>query len=173
LSFQGISDAVASGYMARHGRATFRAIHKGLKDRPSCPKLTSYWHFEACRYQKGSGTCAEPDHLAHCPLPSHRLRNGRLNQTAYSLFLFIRDIAGGDLVAWLDSQLAKATAVRPPHWATVAREAVLAPLRGVYGVSDKVLSMSLSSLLLGAGHGRQGWQETGASMIAVDTLVHN
>src|SRR5436853_7892467 len=45
LSFQGVSDAVASGYMARHGRATFRAIHKGLKNRPSCPKLRSYWHF--------------------------------------------------------------------------------------------------------------------------------
>jgi hypothetical protein len=35
------------------------------------------------------------------------LRNGRLNQTAYSLFLFIRDIADGDLVGWIDRQLAE------------------------------------------------------------------
>jgi hypothetical protein len=27
------------------------------------------------------------------PLPNHWLRNGRLNQTAYSLHLFIRDIS--------------------------------------------------------------------------------
>ena len=33
---------------------------------------------------------------------------GRLNQTAYGLFLFIRDLAGGDLVAWIDRQLATA-----------------------------------------------------------------
>ena len=33
--------------------------------------------------------------------------------------------------------------------------------------------MTLSSLLLGAGQGRQRWIEVGASMIAVDTLVHN
>jgi len=30
-----------------------------------------------------------------CPLPRHALRNGRLNQTVYSLFLFMRDVAGG------------------------------------------------------------------------------
>ena len=38
------------------------------------------------------------------PLPTHQLRNGRLNQMAYSLFLFIRDIADGDLVGWIDQQ---------------------------------------------------------------------
>ena len=43
----------------------------------------------------------------------------------------------------------------------------------VYGVSDKVLSMTLSGLLLGAGQGRQRWAEVGGSMIVVDTLVHN
>jgi hypothetical protein len=38
-------------------------------------------------------------------IPTHRLRNGRLNQTAYSLFLFIRDVAGSDLVGWIDARL--------------------------------------------------------------------
>src|SRR6266516_1016695 len=51
--------------------------------------------------------------LAHaperlCPLPTHRLRNGGLNQLAYGLFLFCRDSVGGDLVAWLDTRLAEA-----------------------------------------------------------------
>ena len=43
-----------------------------------------------------------------CPLPLHEFRNGNLNQLAYSLFLFIRDVAGGDLVGWIDRRLAEA-----------------------------------------------------------------
>jgi hypothetical protein len=60
-----------------------------------CPKLKTYWHFHGCRYNKLGRTCAEPDHISRCPLPTHDLRNGRLNQTAYSLYLFVRDIADG------------------------------------------------------------------------------
>ncbi len=52
------------------------------------------------------------------------------------------------------------------------RMAVIAPLKEVYGVSDKVLMVALSSLFLGAPR-RRTWAEVGASMIAVDTLVHN
>jgi len=47
-------------------------------------------------------------------LPKHNLRNGRLNQTAYSLFLFIRDIADGDLVGWIDGQLQAANYLAGP-----------------------------------------------------------
>jgi hypothetical protein len=53
------------------------------------------------------------------------------------------------------------------------REAVLDPLRQVYGVSDKVLSMALSTLLMAAPKSMRLWAELGASMIAIDTLVHN
>jgi hypothetical protein len=105
LSYQGISNQVAHDYMERHGRATWRDIEQKLGRGASCPKLKSYWHFHDCRYDKVSRTCAEPDHIRRCPLPKHVLRNGRLNQTAYSLFLFIRDIADGDLIGWIDQQL--------------------------------------------------------------------
>ena len=53
------------------------------------------------------------------------------------------------------------------------RDAVIAPLRQIHGVSDKVLTMALSSLLLGAPKKLRLWPEVGASMIAIDTLVHN
>ena len=53
------------------------------------------------------------------------------------------------------------------------RDALIAPLREIYGVSDKVLTMALSSLLLGAPNRMRLWHEVGASMIAIDTLVHN
>ena len=51
--------------------------------------------------------------------------------------------------------------------------ALIEPLREVYGVSDKVLAMALSSLLLGAPKKMGLWIEVGGSMIAIDTLVHN
>jgi hypothetical protein len=43
----------------------------------------------------------------------------------------------------------------------------------VYGVSDKVLAMALSQLLLCAGRHRPIWFEVGTNLIAIDTLVHN
>jgi hypothetical protein len=124
--------------MERHGRATWRDIHRNFQAVVPCPKLASYWHFHDCRYHKSSGTCAEPDHLPDCPLPTHRLRNGRLNQSAYSLYFFIRDIADGDLVAWIDARLAETEQPTGPDRLARMREALLAPLGNVYGASDKV-----------------------------------
>jgi hypothetical protein len=172
LSFQGISDQVASDYMRRHGLVTWADIDRGLRSGCTCPKLKSYWHFHGCRFDKLSRTCAEPDHIDQCPLPTHDLRNGRLNQMAYSLFLFIRDIAAGDLTGWIDSRISDAGQMDAPSHAAI-RESLLDPLRHVYGLSDKVLSMALACLLIGAPKGRPHWVEVGASMIAIDTLVHN
>ena len=173
LSYQGISDRVAADYMEQHGRATWRDIEAKLGHGVSCPKLQSYWHFYGCRYDKLSRTCAEPDHIDHCPVPSHDLRNGRLNQTAYSLYLFVRDIAAGDLVGWIDRQFREADRPDDADRPARLRAALIEPLREVYGVSDKVLTMTLSCILLAAPRGYETWQEVGASMIAIDTLVHN
>ena len=173
LSFQGIANSVASAYMQRHGQATWRDIDRKLRRNPICPKLKSYWHFYGCRYQKNSGTCAESEHFSACCLPSHPLRNGHLNQMAYSLFLFIRDIADGDLVGWIDARLAEADGPPVAGRTERMRDALIEPLRHVYGVSDKVLSMALSSILIAAGPERPRWRKVGQSMIAVDTLVHN
>ncbi len=165
FSFQGISDLIAANYIRRHGQATWTSVRKNLAKGPSCPKLQSYWAFHGCRYEKTSGTCAEPDHIAACPLPNHRLRNGHLNQIAYSLYLFIRDIADGDLVGWIDHRLSQAN--HQPG------SALIEPLRNVYGISDKVIAMALSGLLIGAGDVRPDWPKVGVQLIAVDTLVHN
>jgi hypothetical protein len=173
FSYQGISDQVASGYMQRHGTATWHVIESDLRHAPSCPKLRSYWHFHDCQYNKTRYTCAEPDHLAKCPLPNLWLRNGRLNQTAYALHLFIRDIADCDLVGWIDRRLTTAANQYKPNRLARMRAALLDPLKEVYGVSDKVLMMALSQLFLGAPRARRRWREVGGSMIAVDTLVHN
>ena len=150
-------------------RATWRSVRASLARRPPCPKLQTYWHFHDCRYEKTSGTCAEPGCIATCPLPAHRLRNGHLNQMAYSLYLFVRDVANGDLVEWIDDQVAQAVKLTNPDRVNVLIE----PLRNVYGISDKVLALGLSDILIGAADVRPAWLEVGMQLIAVDTLVHN
>jgi len=170
LSYQGISDAVAEGYIDRHGNVTWAEIECSLGTNPGCDMLHGYWAFTGCRYHKGFQTCATPDQFGCCPLPRHPLRNGRLNQSAYSLFLFIRDIAGGDIVEWIDKQLADHAGSAN---LAAARAALIDPLRHVYGISDKVIAMALAMLLMGAGATRPGWFDVGASFIVVDTLVHN
>ena len=173
LSYQGISDQIAYNYMEQHGYVRWDDINQKLAGDASCPKLRSYWHFHDCGYTKLRRTCAEPNHISRCPLPTHDLRNGRLNQTAYALYLFIRDLADGDLIGWIDQQLQAANSPAGPDRVARMRDALIAPLREVHGVSDKVLTMALSSILLGTPSKLRLWPEVGASMIAIDTLVHN
>jgi hypothetical protein len=90
---------------------------------------------------------------------------------AYSLFLFMRDIADADFVGWIDKQLATVDPHAPNRLAAL-REAVIGPLRNVYGVADKVLAVALADLLLSAGWQRPVWREVGATFVAIDTLVH-
>jgi hypothetical protein len=169
FSFQGISDEIAANYMAKHGQATWASVCKNLDRQASCPKLQAYWDFHDCRYEKTTGTCAEPNHIGTCPLPSHQLRNGHLNQIAYSLALFIRDIADEDLVAWIDQRLGQAIELTSADRVNVLIE----PLRNVYGISDKVLALGLSDILIGAADVRPAWLDIGVQLIAVDSLVHN
>jgi hypothetical protein len=49
----------------------------------------------------------------------------------------------------------------------------LEPFTDVYGISSKIVSMNLASLLLAGDIDRPSWIRAGAGMIAVDTLVHN
>jgi len=172
FSLQGISDRIAWGYMEKHGSANWSTAQATLRRIPTCPKLRSYWAFDDCRYRKGCSTCSEPEHIDLCPVPRLRLRNGRLNQTAYSTFLFIRDLADNDIVSWIDRQLEAAAAAHDNNREIACQEALIGPLRNIYGVSDKVLTMTLSTLLM-ANRDRPIWFETGKSMIAIDTLVHN
>jgi hypothetical protein len=170
FSYQGVSDQVARKYIQQNGSASWSGINAQLAKSPTCPRLRNYRTYSDCRYDKTSFSCSEPEHIDACPVPLHRLRNGRLNQTAYSFFLFVRDIARGDIVGWIDNQVENSA---EPEIDVPDSEPLVGPLRHVFGVSDKVLTMALSSLLLGVPDGRPLWFETGTAMIAIDTLVHN
>jgi hypothetical protein len=172
LAYQGISDYVAHDYMERHGSVTWHQIEESLRAPPSCSKLHSYWQFHKCGYNKSSRICSEPKLTRRCPLAAHPLRNGRLNQSAYSLYFFMRDIAGGDFVGWLESNIAKGR--RSGRQPSVVAGDLVVSTRHLYGVSNKMLTMTLSDILIGGGGGgRPFWRRVGAEMIVIDTLVHN
>jgi hypothetical protein len=172
FSYQGISNRVADQYIRQHGNATWRQIARLLASSPPCPRLVNYWSFDGCRYDKTSQCCAEPEHMDRCPVPTHRLRNGRLNQAAYDFFFFIRDLAASDFPGWIDDQLAGVDD-NSPNKHQQMQDALIHPMRHIYGVSDKVLAMTLSSVLIAAPEARPGWFEAGSHMIVVDSLVHN
>jgi hypothetical protein len=79
------------------------------------------------------------------------------------LFLFIRDIAGSDLVGWIDARLAETDEPGVPDRLARLRQALLAPLGQVFGASDKVLSMTLSGLLLAPGKVGNGGPKSAAA----------
>jgi hypothetical protein len=172
FSYQGISDSVADTYLERHGNATWHQIGDLLTRQPSCPRLLNYWTYENCRYEKQSERCAEPEHFGCCPVPSHHLRNGRLNQTAYSLYFFVRDIMAGDVGGWIDNQIASVEK-SSSNYHQLIQDALIEPMRHIFGVSDKILSMALSSILMAAPDNRPHWFKAGSQMIVVDTLIHN
>src|SRR5947208_3137798 len=82
---------------------------------------------------------------------------GRLSQTAYGLFLFMRDLAGGHVVGWIDERLATVDLAPAPDRPMRLRQALLEPLGNIYGVSNKVLAMALSDLLLAGDAKRSTW----------------
>lgn len=173
FSMQGISDRAALTYMESHDRPSWRDLQQATSRPLACPKLRNYWTFCGCGYRKAARTCAEPAALAKCSVPRTVLRNGRLNQMTYSLFFFIRDVTDENLVDWIDWSLAQASLGTVKNRAYRMRRALIEPLQNLYGVSDKLLNMTLADILLAAPASKPLWLETGYSMIAIDTLVHN
>ena len=107
-----------------------------------------------------------------CPVPKLALRKGVLNEQAFSLYLFIRDECGSDLVAYID-RLLEVDRHRRRSNLHRARRALLAAFTRIVGVSRKLAGMMLSQILLNAGPDRKRWHAVGASIVVVDSLVHN
>lgn len=176
LSLQGISDRVAFAWDAEHGGISWAAIGASLAVAPRCPKLKCYWAFSRCGFRKGAATCSVPTLLPSCPLPRHDLRKGLLNRSAYGLFMFVRDVCGGDLVAWLDQRLASVgtptLAALPLGRPTKAASDVIWPLAEVDGIGLKVAALMLADLLLVGDPARRAWVAAGAEAVVIDSLVH-
>lgn len=169
FSYQGISDRAVDEYISRYGNATFNDIGERL-ERAQCEKLEGFWSFSGCAYEKLRRRCSCPSQFSGCPLPELPLRNGRLNQLAFSLYFFIRDVASGDLVSYLDQSVSR---VLPDAPSRIVHAALIPPWRSIFGVSDKVIAMALTTLLMSAPRKKQGWARAGQKLIVIDSLVHN
>lgn len=174
LSLQGISDEIAFGYIAKHGNATWQGIEEATtRTRCACPKLADFHTYTACGYRKAARTCARPQHLRLCPVRQLPLRKGGLNVQALSLYFFLRDICGGDLVEFIDHEIASAKAeAGEGDWIAMARGRLVDGLSRVHGISAKLANLMLSNLLVGARTGDPDWLAVGGSMITADTLIH-
>jgi hypothetical protein len=131
-----------------HGSVSFGDVERGLTARGLCPKLGSYWQFTGCGYRKSLQSCAKPLQIHQCPLPRHDLRNGGLSQSAYSLFLFFRNIAAGDVVGLLDRMLAGADEPRSALRRSVqnSRSTLSADLIAVYALRFSSAATAPASL---------------------------
>jgi hypothetical protein len=171
LGYQGISDAVARRYAEQHGDADWDTVETFLGRDARCQKLAGFDDFNDCRFTKTGPSCSNPSLLGSCPVGRLPLRRGLLNEQAFSLFLLIADRCDGDLVAHIDRTLSVAWDEGDPI--TIGREALIALLTSVRGVSRKVASMMLATLLTAADVSRPRWHGVGRSMVAIDSLVHN
>lgn len=188
LSLQGVSDAIALGYIATHGNADRATIRDHLAaTRCACPKLAGFEAHLGCRYRKGAATCARPRHLRLCPVRKLPLRKGLLNVQAYSLHFFLRDLCEDDLAGFIDRQIANAKkdagkcgdanpdGERRPDaagWVDSARAQLVAAFARIEGVSSKLADMILADILLGGRPGDCEWEAVGVTCIVVDSLVH-
>jgi hypothetical protein len=169
-----VSDGVAAAYLEEHGNARFDAVARQVKRGASvCRKLSAFGAFKSCGYVKSRSTCNNPRALPRCPVPTHDLRKGALNQSAFSLYLFIRDKADGDFVGFVDRVLEAADRPGHPDRIALMRKALVRELLQIYGIARKIIYMMLADFLTASDPDRPRWRETGESMIAVDTLVHN
>jgi hypothetical protein len=154
--------------------ASNRGRFAGATQLSEARQLLAFWQLpiqqEPLHLQRARSSASVP--VAHLLAAERPAEPDRL-RPAYPLYLFIHDIADGDLVGWIDRRLELAARASGPKRLARMRAALIEPLKGVYGISDKVLMMALSQMLIGASDGREYWFEVGGSMIAVDTLVHN
>ena len=174
FSYQGISDAIADSFIAKHGNATYSGIEKVLDGRvSSCPKLIDFESFKDCGYKKSKATCNNAELYNSCPVNTLNLRKGQLNQAAYSLYFFIWDVCGGDLTGFIDDCLAAADLPGHPDRVALMRKALTSRLLSIFGIAQKLINMAFADLLIGSDRKRARWIEVGGSMVAIDSLVHN
>ena len=173
LARQGISNHAAEVFLTRNGSPAFAEITNLVTSDARCPRLRCYWTFAGCGYRRSTGTCNTPHHRIGCPVTLIPARKGALAEAAVGLWLFIRDVADGDLVDWIDRRLAAVDAsLEGIRRLASMRAVLLEPLVEIPGTGPKVWSMILAELLLGADPKRSKWIEAGASFVAVDSLVH-
>ena len=104
ISYQGTSDHVAATYIERHGTISAWELRCRLNRRQLCPKLKDYWHYKNAATRRPGGLATSRRNIPATPCSATTCAMA-VSTRPYSLFLFVRDVSGGDLVGWIDRQL--------------------------------------------------------------------
>lgn len=162
LARQGISNTAAESFIETHGSPHWLDVARTMSVAARCPRLRSHWHFADCGFRRSSQTCNTPHHQLGCPVPALPARKGSLAVATVGLWLFIRDVCDGDLVAWIDARLTAAdTGVSGVERAALMRASLLEPLIEITGTGPKIWNMILAELLLGGDPDRERWVISG------------
>ena len=81
-------------------KPSFNRIKNAVKT-AQCPKLASFETFKGCGYRKMTNNCSEPAFVKSCPLPRFDMKRGPLNEMAFSLYFFLRDVCRGNFYAYV------------------------------------------------------------------------
>jgi hypothetical protein len=92
---------------------------------------------------------------------------------AFSLYFFVRDRCGGDLVGFIDSLLKSVSAPSPIERVSTQRRLLITEFSNIHAISAKLINMTLAELLITGAPRRRAWVKVGQSMVAIDSLVHN
>ena len=156
-------------YVKQRVKPTFNRVQRAVKG-AECPKLASFEAFKGCGYRKTKPSCREPAFLRSCPLPSFDMKRGALNHMAFSLYFFLRDVAGGDFYTYVTEHFGQA---QPAGGAiTDLLDGFIKKVTTIANVGPKLAHLAMSSLFLCR---YPGWDyhRVGLHMVAVDSLVHN
>lgn len=175
FSYQGVSDEIADSFIEEHGNITHRQITiKLIKLGRKCSKLSNFESFTNCGYKKNKESCNNLRMYNSCPLPTHNLRKGALNQLAYSLYFFKRDVCQDDFIGFIDKCFKKyETEKEGPNKSKQMQKDITERFCLIYGVNNKLSNMALADMLIGWDKKKSDWMRVGCSMIAIDSLVHN
>ena len=156
-------------YAKQQRKPTFNRVKQALKG-AQCPKLATFETFKGCGYQKTKPSCREPAFLRSCPLPTFDMKRGSLNHMAFSLYFFLRDVAGGDFYTYVTEHFGQAAGSGGAI--TDLLQSFIKKVTTIANVGPKLAHMALSGLFLCR---YPGWdyRRVGLHMIAVDSLVHN
>jgi hypothetical protein len=166
----GGGDQSNRGYYAKQThKPTYNRVKRAL-EAAQCPKLATFETFKGCSYRKTSTKCSDPAFLSSCPLPTFDMKRGNLNQMAFSLFFFLRDVCRRDFYTFAKQHFGEGQPAAPTVNDLI--NGFIGKVISIANVGPKLAHMALAWLFLTA---YPGWdyRHVGERMIAVDSLVHN
>ncbi len=164
-NYQGMSDRAASSWLVTNGNPDFLELADRLT-REQCACAASAAGINNCGYLRSQNVCSHPALLSLCIVPTIPARKGQLARLAVALSYWAAALPDQCLVAWARSKLKRGD---PRSGAA----AMVEDLKSLPGVSDKVASMIASDIAIGLSARRPALFASGASVVVVDSLVHN